>query len=172
MKTFSRFLLVVVVTIIATFLITKKIGENSEKTKADANERLKLSLINTDKDFYKASLINGTGRAFIDFADTDVVLLRQNKFPLTGKKALEQSYMNDDTSRTPLKWEPVKAEVSPDGKLGYTFGTWEYNTIDKTGKAISSYGNYVTIWRKQKDGTWKYVLDGGSNTPPPGDEKD
>jgi hypothetical protein len=29
------------------------------------------------------------------------------------------------------------------------------------------YGNYMSVWKKQDDGSWKFVLDGGNTTPPP-----
>jgi ketosteroid isomerase-like protein len=63
-----------------------------------------------------------------------------------------------------LTWEPVKVEVSISGDLGYTFGNWELYDYQR-GKI--RYGNYITIWRKQKDGTWRWVLDGGNTTPRP-----
>ncbi|MEI7727400.1 MAG: hypothetical protein WCK09_19985, partial [Bacteroidota bacterium] len=63
-----------------------------------------------------------------------------------------------------LKWVPVKAEISQSNDLGYTFGNWE---LYLKSKDTTMYGNYVSIWEKQEDGSWKYVLDAGSNTPKP-----
>ncbi len=165
MKTYSKLILVLIVIIAAVIFFTQKTDDKNVKHKPDIQTQSKLSLIKADEDFYKASLVKGTGRAFIEFADSDVVLMRQNSEPLFGKAALQQSYLNEDTLKTPLRWNPVKAEVSPDGKLGYTFGDWHYTTIDKSGKLTESSGNYITIWRKQNDGKWKYVFDGGSNSP-------
>jgi len=41
------------------------------------------------------------------------------------------------------------------------------NTLTKTGADTVIYGVYVSIWKKQKDGSWKYILDGGNTTPKP-----
>ncbi len=30
-----------------------------------------------------------------------------------------------------------------------------------------NYGKYVTIWKKQADGTWKFVVDVGNKSPAP-----
>jgi ketosteroid isomerase-like protein len=30
---------------------------------------------------------------------------------------------------------------------------------DPSGKAASDHGKYVTVWKKQSDGTWKVLLD-------------
>lgn len=167
MKYFGIFLIVIVIVILASVFITKELSSNSEADNARLIEKSKKELIAADKAFYKESLIKGTGRAFIDFAANEVILMRQKQFPVMGKQALEQLYQNKDTVALPLKWEPVKAEVSPDGKLGYTFGNWQYTEVDDNGNIDRTYGNYVTIWQKQTDGSWKYVLDGGTTTPAP-----
>ena len=163
----AKLLLILIVLIIAVILITININESGKDKSAALIEKYKQSLIKADEDFYLASTQKGTGRAFIDFADESVILMRQQQFPIIGKSELAKHYLNHENEKTPLKWAPVKAEASSDGQLGYTFGNWEYKDIDKTGKEISSYGNYVTIWKKQPDGSWKYVLDGGSTTPAP-----
>lgn len=165
MKVLLRVVVFVVAVLIIIFVFTKDAGEKNGRTQSP--EQIKSSLIKADMDFAEAAAAKGTGRAFIDYADDGVILLRQNAYPVKGKKALVELYKGRDTVRTPLTWKPEKAEVSPDGQLGYTFGNWKYTVIDKSGKESASYGNYVTIWKKQVDGTWKYVLDGGSDTPPP-----
>lgn len=56
-----------------------------------------------------------------------------------------------------ISWTPSKAEVS--GDLGYTSGAYEFSFVDPTGKTIPDHGKYVTVWKKQKDGSWKVLLD-------------
>jgi ketosteroid isomerase-like protein len=61
-----------------------------------------------------------------------------------------------------LSWTPERAEVSISGDVGYTTGTYEI-----TATSTKDSGKYVTIWRKQPEGTWKVVEDiGNSNLPP------
>lgn len=79
--------------------------------------------------------------------------------PVIGKPALEK-YWSGKTDFKELTWEPFKAEVSKSGDMGYTLGNWKLVTKDTT-----MYGNYYTIWKKQADGKWKFVVDGGNNTP-------
>ena len=38
---------------------------------------------------------------------------------------------------------------------------------DKDGKPVVSYGKYTTIWKKQKDGSWKGVMDMGNSSRSP-----
>jgi len=61
-----------------------------------------------------------------------------------------------------LTWEPTMAFASEAGDLGYTLGTWRATRLTKTGAERITTGKYVTIWRKQPDGSWKVVFDGGN----------
>lgn len=68
---------------------------------------------------------------------------------------------------TSLTWTPVKAEMAASGDLGYTYGTYVYTAKNKEGKLVPNYGKYTSIWRKQKDGQWKVVVDMGNSSPDP-----
>ena len=68
---------------------------------------------------------------------------------------------------TSLTWTPVKAEMSASGDLGYTYGNYVYTAKNKEGKLVTSYGKYTSIWKKQKDGQWKVVVDMGNSSPDP-----
>ena len=62
---------------------------------------------------------------------------------------------------SPLSWEPLRAEIAASQDLGYTFGRYAL----RDGETVKAYGVYVTVWKKQPDGSWKFVLDGGGTTP-------
>ena len=68
---------------------------------------------------------------------------------------------------TTLTWTPVKAEMSASGDLGYTYGNYVYTAKNKEGKLVANYGKYTSIWKKQKDGQWKVVVDMGNSSPDP-----
>jgi ketosteroid isomerase-like protein len=68
---------------------------------------------------------------------------------------------------TALTWTPVKAEMAASGDLGYTYGNYVYTAKNKEGKLVANYGKYTSIWRKQKDGQWKVVVDMGNSSPGP-----
>jgi ketosteroid isomerase-like protein len=119
-------------------------------------------LIQTDRDFSKLSIEKGRNEAFLFYAADSVIMLRSGNFPLLGKKALAEHLKTNPNNQFHLQWNPLRAEVS--GDLGYTFGNWE---LRLTGKDTVMYGNYVTIWKRSLDGEWKFVLDGGNDTPKP-----
>jgi ketosteroid isomerase-like protein len=68
---------------------------------------------------------------------------------------------------TSLAWTPVKADMAASGDLGYTYGNYVFTARDKEGKLVSSYGKYTSIWKKQKEGRWKVVVDVGNSSPDP-----
>ena len=67
-----------------------------------------------------------------------------------------------DTTRR-LQWEPTSAEVSAGGDLGYTIG--EYRVTVSPGDSVVETGRYLTVWRRQADGSWKVEADIGSPAP-------
>ncbi len=42
--------------------------------------------------------------------------------------------------------------------MGYTIGTYEL-TVEQDGASMVTVGKYVTLWKKQADGSWKVVVD-------------
>ena len=123
---------------------------------------LKQELIKTDKDFCQMNIEKGMKAAFIFYAADEVIKMRDGRFPIFGKQDLIKSFEDVPDSHIHLTWAPVKADVSD--SLGYTFGKWQFK-ID--GRDTIDYGVYVTVWKRQPDKTWKYVLDGGNSTPKP-----
>ena len=59
-----------------------------------------------------------------------------------------------------LEWAPVAAEIAASGDLGCTVGRASVT-------ALHSYSKYLTIWKRQADGSWKFVADGGNARPGP-----
>jgi ketosteroid isomerase-like protein len=50
-------------------------------------------------------------------------------------------------------------DVLVGGDLAVETGTYEWTVQPKKGKAMLDKGNYVTVWRRQPDGSWKIVRD-------------
>jgi ketosteroid isomerase-like protein len=64
-----------------------------------------------------------------------------------------------------LTWAPSRGEVIGAGDLGYTVGRSVYRSKGADGKPTERHGQYVTVWKKQADGTWKVIYDTGSTLP-------
>jgi ketosteroid isomerase-like protein len=65
-----------------------------------------------------------------------------------------------------LEWAASKAEISKGGNVGTTWGRYKSTRV-KDGKTVVSTGDYVTVWEKQDDGSWKVVYDTGDSDPEP-----
>jgi ketosteroid isomerase-like protein len=121
-------------------------------------------LLATDRSFSRMSVEKGLNAAFIYYAADSVVKMREGNFPVLGKIEMTGIYMARPDSGMVLRWNPVKADIAKSDDLGYTFGEWQLY-LKATDTTL--YGNYISVWKKQSDGTWKYVLDAGCNTPKP-----
>jgi ketosteroid isomerase-like protein len=125
---------------------------------------LKQEVIDTDKNFSLRAQEKGITEAFVYYADEKVIRPQEGQQPIFGKYALMESYEKNPPNYS-LTWEPLRAEVS--GTLAYTFGGYTLTTKTAAGRDTVTYGNYVSIWKRKKDGSWRYVLDIGNSTPGP-----
>lgn len=114
-------------------------------------------LIDADIAFSDFSLKHGIQKAFIEFADDSVVLLKPNRMPIVGKLSLIKSYEGKSVSGVVLTWRPAKAIIAESGELGYTYGFWTFVAQKDTSR-----GTYMTVWKKGLDGRWKYIADTGN----------
>jgi ketosteroid isomerase-like protein len=121
------------------------------------------ALLKTDIAFADASVIWSAAEAFAVYLADDAMQMPAGGNPVVGKKAI----LAGMGSGYVLSWKPKKAEVARSGDLGWTWGTYELRTVDAEGKPIVRYGKYVNVWRKQKDGTWRVILDMGNASPAP-----
>lgn len=117
----------------------------------DQNPR---ALVEMERAFARAAATKGTRDAFIEFLADDGIIFQPG--PVNGKKFWSERQPRKGL----LSWEPVFADVSAAGDLGYTTGPWEFRPNGPQDQPVA-FGQYFTIWKKQKDGAWKAVLDRG-----------
>lgn len=124
-------------------------------------EDARAAIRKTDIAFSKAT-VDRRLDGFRDFIAEDVAAIRPNQPVVRGKKAFVESWAHnlEDPSHT-LAWQPLLVEVSKSEDLGYSIGSYELKKSDASGTQVIGTGKYMTIWRKQKDGSWKVVFDSG-----------
>ena len=113
-----------------------------------------------DRAFAAVSARQGPNAAFQAFAAPDVTILNAAQ-PHTTPEQLGKRF----PPGLRIAWEPDEAVISAGGDLGYTMGHATITEHDQDGKAVSSKSRYLTVWRKQPDGSWKFILDGGVPQP-------
>ncbi|MGV3528668.1 MAG: YybH family protein [Flavisolibacter sp.] len=121
-------------------------------------EDLQKQVADAEAAFARMAAEKGIAEAFWYFADDSATIKRQNDTLLHGRDAIRQFYSatRKDVS---LTWSPDFVQVSDDGTLAYTYGRYHFSAPDSTGKANEHTGVFHTVWKRQKDGGWKYVWD-------------
>src|SRR2546421_55183 len=128
--------------------------------KGDTRQANRLAIIEAERAFARAAATKGTRDAFLEFLADDGIIFQPG--PVNGKQFWQ--------ARTPrkglLSWEPIFADVSLAGDMGYTTGPYEFRP-NGAGDKPTAFGQYFTIWKKQTDGSWKVALDRGTSNPQP-----
>ncbi len=119
-----------------------------------------------EREFMNAALEKGS-KGYMSYYADDAVEVPNGAPAIVGKVEIAKTRGFLDDTNNQLVWTPVGAYISASGDLGYTYGTYEFRSKGKDGKAmVVDYGKYTSIWKLQKDGSWKVVLDMGNSNPP------
>lgn len=105
---------------------------------------------------------------FTSFLAADVMNIRPNTPVVKGSAALAGHWapMLNDPGTT-ITWEPLEAVIAGSGDMGFTIGSYEVTKNGAGGKSVAGTGKYITIWKKQPDGSWKVAFDSGVQDAPP-----
>jgi len=66
-----------------------------------------------------------------------------------------------------IKMVTTNTEFSEAGDLGYALGTYEQTAPDKSGALVHTVGKWMSVFRKQPDGSWGAVADTFNVDPAP-----
>ena len=128
-------------------------------------QNVKEELMNVDRAFSQLSSDKGSIEAFYSYMADDGIVLPKKGHPVKKDKYRKIiSKENAADAKTILTWEPILSEVSESKDIGYTHGKYELIISDSTGTKNTTYGYYITIWKKQTDGNWKFVFDAGNES--------
>ena len=128
----------------------------TEYTKENTMEKWKQEILQTESDFAEMVQNEGLHKAFITYAADNAVLMRNNSL-IIGKKNIDIFYK--DQNLTGLSWRPDFIDVAKSGDLGYTYGKFTFTHKDTNDNQIKDTGVFHTVWKKQPDGSWRFVWD-------------
>lgn len=110
-------------------------------------------VVEAERSFARMAQEKGITPAFRTFiADKGVIF---GPDPQLGKPQL----LSRPDQPGSLKWWPIYAGIAASGDLGFTTGPYVLDAGDRKG-----YGHYFTVWQKQPDGSWRWLLDHGPQT--------
>ena len=122
-------------------------------------------IVKADADFAK-SVADRNRERFLSFVADATTFNGGTAAELHGRDAVMTDWEDFFKADGPtLTWVPTKGEVLGAGDLGYTTGRSVFRRKGADGKIVERRGQYLTVWRKQPDGSWKVVFDTGSTLP-------
>ena len=149
----------------ATFVV---LGAGCQQTPPDTRDADLASLRQADSAFAAAASAKDLNALIAFYAD-DAAMMMANAPATIGREAIQKAF--GDMLAAPdfsISWQATGADVSRSGDLGYTVGAYQLTVAGPKGKPVSDKGKYVTVWRKQADGTWKVVIDTANSDLPAG----
>lgn len=114
---------------------------------------------------FEQATITGGGPAFASFFADDAVALSNKSEVKRGRSNIAIT-ANWSPADFQLTWKPQGGQMSPAGDMGFTWGHYDARSKDKDGKPAVTSGRYMTIWKRQADGTWKVAMDASNEEPP------
>lgn len=121
-------------------------------------EQWKAEIVTTETAFNDLAQKEGLAKAFEAYAAPDGVINRRRKI-IQGSKAIGQWYRDNPRPDQTLTWKPDFVDVSKSGDMGYTYGTAVFTTTDSTGIKTVREAKFHTVWKRQPDGSWRFVWD-------------
>lgn len=118
---------------------------------------------------FEKDVIAGGGKAFASWFAPDGMTLANGKPPVVGREAIAAQALWSPKDYQ-LTWTPEGGQMSPQGDMGFTWGHYEGRSKDQNGNPVVTTGRYMTVWKKQPDGTWKVALDSSADAPPAANE--
>ncbi len=109
-------------------------------------------IVDVERAFAADGYQNGVKKSFLAFAAADGIIF--NPGPVNAQEVFEATPDEDLAEpRAHLVWWPLYAGIARSGDLGFTTGPY---AVDDNRR-----GHYFTVWKKQPDGEWKWLLDAG-----------
>lgn len=123
-------------------------------------EQWKKEITDTELAFSAMAEAEGIPAAFLAYSASDAVLLRNNRI-IKGHPEIDRYFdaSRANPNQVTLTWAPDFVDVAASGDLGYTYGQYRLTKTDSTGQTEESTGIFHTVWKRQADGTWKFVWD-------------
>ena len=121
------------------------------------------ALADAERAFAKRATVIGWRDAFLEFFADEAIVVGAT--PTLAKERLRDA-KPQPFSVAELTWEPRTGAIAASGELGWLTGpSTSINHASPDPKP--RYGNYLSVWRRQKGAPWRVFIDVGVNTPEP-----
>jgi len=108
--------------------------------------------------FVEAMNKGDTATAFMNYA-SDAVIMMSNEKPWRGRELMSKGFGGMMSMFAIKDMSFHTDDVMVDGDLAVETGEYKMTLVPKGGKEMKDEGKYITVWKKQSDGSWKIVRD-------------
>ena len=115
-----------------------------------------------DADFAKAAAAKDLDKCMSLYAD-DAVFFSSGSPAVLGKDNIRNVIQRMLAAPMQLTVNIASVDVARSGDLAMDRGTVEAAVTDKKGKTTTQTSEYVLVWKKGADGTWKIAADTSAN---------
>ncbi|HEX8077036.1 MAG TPA: nuclear transport factor 2 family protein [Chthoniobacterales bacterium] len=137
-----------------TLLLFVGLGLAATALRAETPAEAVRAVVDAERKFYQTGQEKGTRAAFLEFLAPDAIVFRPG--PVNGRDV----WSKRPETGLDLVWEPTFAAIARSGDFGYDTGPSKWRAKKGAGK-FTGFGHFISIWKKQSDGTWKVALDCG-----------
>ncbi|HEY9661604.1 MAG TPA: DUF4440 domain-containing protein [Allocoleopsis sp.] len=146
------------IAILFMFILVLVISACKNSTPDKSSEAV-AAITKAEKDFAQMVADKGIPEGFAYYAAPDATIRRRNDTLIHGVDGIRNFYSAPLFKTATVTWAPDHVEASTSGDLGFTYGHYTWKSPDSSGKVQESTGIFHTVWKKQKDGSWKYIWD-------------
>ena len=139
--------------------LSQLFGQSPSRLAEERDAQEREWLMKADREFDSTTAKNRLDGWTAYFAENGS-MLPGAAMPISGiasiRKAMADAF-SDSTFE--IRWQPTEAGIIVPHMYGYTIGHSIIKEKGKDGRRMTQRGTYLSIWKKQTDGTWKIVLD-------------
>lgn len=126
---------------------------------AGSQTDVQSQILRLDADWSRAAQDRDVDRVVSFWAD-DAIVFPPGSPAVAGKAAIREFVAKSfQTPGFSISWKTTTVAVSRGGDIAYTTGTNRVTFSTPDGKQVTVEGKAVAVWRREKDGAWKCVID-------------
>jgi len=108
----------------------------------------------------------------VSFYAEEAVLLPTAEPIVVGKSSIREEWQHIlSIPNFQNKSTLTKIDVSGGGDMAYSMGTYLTTMLGENGKPVTEPGKWLSVWKRQADGSWRIVVDTYNTDIPPPDHK-
>ena len=155
------------VALLGAAAIALTLGGCAKSGSAAANSDTIKQAIKADEAKWNQQFKSKDTEALVGHYADDAFFFTTGVAPADGSTAIRQVYATASTDPAfGIHFASDKIDVASSGDLAYSRGKFDERFTDKkTGKVMTGSGSYITVYKKQDDGSWKAVEDFASLDP-------